>query len=337
MSVIASKFNDIIHQVAIIGDIGGTNARFALVAPNGITHSMQYKCADFESFHDLLDRYYADIRGAGTLSQEPIAISLGIAGPVKNGKVHMSNLGWDLDCEALESRYGVQHAIFMNDFVAVAKSIEHLNKDDFALVGKSSTQNNPPVEEGVISVIGPGTGLGYAIITPTEEGNVISPKEIEFNDLFRSRDKVENSIIEIVEDMTKIEVRNTLIRGQGLLDIYNAFCISDDVPAVCPLPENVSYAARGGDKTAQKAFGMFCSLLGRTAGNMAANDIATKVCIAGGIIPKMLPEFQQSAYLQNFRGKGPQNASDKIDSAVVMCDLPAMVGAEKAVRPYLRY
>jgi glucokinase len=146
------------ERVLLIGDIGGTNARFALANPesSGYAHSENFQCRDFPAIEQALHRYL-DQAGVG----RPDAICLAAAGPVTGGSIRLTNNHWVIDSAALQDAFGPVPVSLINDFEAVAHSLPLLGDQDLVAIGPGvpRLEGNDSFKVGVL---GPGTGLGVA-------------------------------------------------------------------------------------------------------------------------------------------------------------------------------
>ena len=327
------EFEKNINNTGIIGDIGGTNARFALVTPQGIIEERKYQCKDFHSFYALLETYITDIN----VQQSPVSISLGVAGPVSKEKVRMTNLAWDIDGKTLKSRFGFKHAQLMNDFVAVAQSVRHLEEGDYEQLGDGYDRG------GNVAVIGPGTGLGFAAISRGEKSDIIIPGEVEDADMFFTGNGAERNVLDIIKTQFDRPLTNSLITGRGLVVLYNAVCINSGSVSYYRKPSEVADAALGlGEEQkpnpqAREALNMFWSFLGRASGNLASTVSATGgVYIAGGIVPRLFEDFKNSRFTAEFEDKGPRGLTSKIPTYVITAELPAFLGLRASIASTLK-
>ncbi len=330
MAGLLQKFETGINQTGIIGDIGGTNARFAFVTPKGVMHEKRYKCSEFSSFYSVLETYIDSLDS----KVKPIAISLGVAGPDDKNEIRMSYLPWDVSGKELKKRFGFRRIQLMNDFVAVALSIRHLNKDsDYVQIGDGF------VQDGNIGVIGPGTGLGFTKITPKKLCDETDAQEVEALDMFHTDDRYEQEISDIIRTGFDRPLKNDLITGRGLLVIYNAVCINSGLVAQYKKPEQITAGVKEGNEEARRAFETFSSFLGRAAGNFAAlNMTKGGIYIAGGIVPAMLSEFKScsSRFIGAFENNGIRAMTSKIPTFVITEPLPAFIGLRSAISSHLK-
>ena len=139
----------------LAGDIGGTNVRLALFQPKGerltrkemeVFPSREYKSLD------ILIRKFLE-----THQQRVDAACFGVAGPVRNRRAQLPNLGWVVDGSELADRTGIASVEIINDLEAKGHGIALLGEDDFAVLNKGTRE-----EEGNAGLIAAGTGLGEA-------------------------------------------------------------------------------------------------------------------------------------------------------------------------------
>ena len=139
----------------LIGDIGGTNARFALAdAEAGFREEATLKCADFESSATAIQHYLDSID-----APEPDVICLAAAGPIVDGTVTFTNNHWVIEEKELQATFGIDKVKLINDFEAIAWSIPLLASEDCTVIGLPEPEPLDGAEFSV-AITGPGTGLG---------------------------------------------------------------------------------------------------------------------------------------------------------------------------------
>src|SRR5207248_9807566 len=138
----------------LVGDVGGTNARFGLVAPDGkLLHSAVLADADYAQFIDAISAYLGQ---RGDLPM-PRRGAIAIASAITGDQVRMTNNPWAFSIAGLRDKLGFEYLEVINDFTAQALALPHLTANDKVTVGGGS-----PVPDDPIGVIGPGTGLGVS-------------------------------------------------------------------------------------------------------------------------------------------------------------------------------
>ncbi len=310
----------------LAGDIGGTNARLALVEDGKILLEHIYPSGEFRDFSALLQHFFAK-----TKLSVPGRACFGVAGVVKGSEAIGTNLPWKISAREIAQRFGFEKVCLINDFAAAALGILQLGSEWFEKIGPGKQ------EPGCNSaVLGPGTGLGEAVLVAldhkkyhvmaTEGGHCDfapnSPEEIE--------------LLTFLQGKYGHVSYERIISGPGLADIY-AFCAQEQgmEPLEVLSPVDISKAAlQGSNKAAEKALEIFCSVLGSEAGNLALKTLARGgVYIAGGIAPKIVSFLKKSPFRKSFEAKGRmENLLKSIPTYVVTNkDLGLLGAAAKAL------
>ena len=150
--------------VGLVADIGATNARFAIVQPDRtISHARILALDDYPTIMDAIAAYLVDER----LSNRRTRAALAIASPVTGDQVTMTNHPWTFSIAALRQHFGFERLHVINDFVANALAVPHLNDSEYMQVGVGR-----PVSGASIGVIGPGTGLGISALVASGESSI---------------------------------------------------------------------------------------------------------------------------------------------------------------------
>lgn len=307
---------------ALVGDIGATNARFALVAPDGTLSKPQaLLCDDYQTIAAAIEAYLADAEGAAP-AQGVLAIAASPTGDV----VSMTNHPWTFSIEGLCRGLGMHRLRVVNDFHANATAVPYLKDDERVQVGPGA-----PVDDMPIGVIGPGTGLGVSTLVPTPSGPRPIPGE-GGHVTMSPADARESAVLDLMCSRYDHVSAERLLSGPGLVNIYNTLCEIKHVPAA-PLTaaQITDPTIAADDATAQEATDMFCAMLGTIAGNLALTLGARGgVFIAGGIVPKLGDRFAKSQFRARFEAKGRfQSYLATIPTYVVVRPFAALLGAAK--------
>ena len=318
--------------LALVGDIGGTNARFALVdlsAPGiELRDSKSLANADFASLQHAIEHYLAGV------SAQPRRAALAVACPVGSDEIRLTNRAWSFSRRELQATLGFSELRMLNDFGAVAWAIPALQADD--LVTLHGTFETPL--QGPISVLGPGTGLGVALlvgspqcgwqVVETEGGHVgFAP--------IGDEERAISAWLTAQHGRTSTE---RLLCGKGLseIDAVLRSAGAETSLEMPPLrdPADVVQAALGGhDIPARQALARFCAVLGSVAGDCALIHGARSVVIAGGIMPRFIPFLRSSAFRERFLAKGRMAALlESVPIHVITHPHPGLLGAACALR-----
>lgn len=310
----------------LVGDIGGTNARFALIegpqAP--VSHIATLACADYPGPLEAIRAYLAR-----TPTPPPRHGAIGVANPVDGDQMHLTNSPWSFSIEALRAGLALDRLLFMNDFTALALSLPHLGEDDRFQVGGGT-----PIPGAAIGVIGPGTGLGVSGLIPTPAGYVPLSGEGGHTSLAAHTDE-ELAIVACLTRQFGHVSAERILSGPGLVTLYRTLAEVRGLPAAAQIDSAAISAAgvAGTDPLCQAALGTFCALLGSTAGSLALTLGARGgIFIGGGIVPRLGEYFILSPFRARFEAKGRMSALvAQVPTFVIMAPHPALTGAAVAL------
>lgn len=308
-------------DVSLIGDIGATNARFALVQPDGSTTTPRvYTLNHYPSLASAIDAYLAEQSGG----PRPAHAVLAVAAPVTGDQVTLTNHAWTFSIEALRQHLALTRLRVINDFAANALAIPRLGASDRTQIGTGS-----PVADAPVGLIGPGTGLGVGALIPTPGSAVPIPGE-GGHVTMASADAQESAVLDLMRKRYDHVSAERLLSGPGLVNLYNALCELANVPAAPFTPAQVtSPRIWDEDARARQATTMFCAMLGTVAGNLALTLGARGgIYITGGIVPRLGDFFGQSEFRTRFEAKGRfRSYLARIPTFVIVRPLPALLGA----------
>ena len=317
--------------MCLIADIGGTNARFALVE-EGST-SPQYErtlsCANYRTLIDAVLAYLEDVS-----QPMPESASLAIATPVSNDRVVMTNHIWDLSLEETRKSLGLKSLKVLNDYTALALSLPYLAKDDFHQVG-----GGVAVDKQAMAVLGPGTGLGVS--GAIYAGDYWLPLQSEGGHAsYGPLNDRETAVIEVIRKHRDHVSAESLVSGPGLVLLYESIARCDGVVHELLSPEQITKIALSkSNASAEEAVAMLCGILGSVAGNLALTLGARGgVFVGGGIVPKLGSYFDSSPFRTRFESKGRfSKYVSEIPTCVISSKYPALIGAAVAVKKHYGY
>ncbi len=287
----------------LIGDIGGTNARFGLVREG--THGYQsvatYQVADYPDFGDVLAHLMMDIQRLGLADGTPSKACFAVAGPPHLETVSFTNSPWRFNRELVKQKTGVEHALIINDFAAVARALPALTEADMIQIGGGSAQAGAPRV-----ALGPGTGLGVAGLLQCSHGSPVVVTGEGGHVDFAPVTDVEASVLKFLRARFGRVSIERLICGDGIVNIYQALAHHREQPAELTRAADIGEAAqRGDDPLARETMALFFSVLGASAGNFALTYGALGgVFIAGGIAPRYIDLLRRSDFRARFLAKG---------------------------------
>ena len=307
----------------LIADIGGTNARFALVVDGRIEQMRVLPAKEHADFCSAANAFLSTC-ASGCRAAE---VAMAIAAPIKGDAITMTNVGWSFSLAETRKRLGVERVIALNDFTALAMALRHLPRGDLRQLGGEEPVNGAP-----LALIGPGTGLGVSGLIPS--GGRWAPLQGEGGHatLAAASDRESQVIALLRRRFTHVSAER-VISGPGLALLYESLCSLDGIPATPRGPEQIAQlATRGADAHLAEALQLFCGWLGSVAGNLALTLGALGgVYIGGGIVPGLGDYFKQSGFRDRFEDKGRYRAYlAPIPVYVIHTALPAFIGLQHA-------
>ncbi|GAA2586869.1 glucokinase [Actinomadura fulvescens] len=306
----------------LVADVGGTNARFALVAEPGAApeHVGTLASRDHAGLAEAAETYLAEHAGGA----RPRAACLAVAGPVVEGRFRLTNADWAADTtERVRAHLGLDHAEVLNDFEALALALPHLTDADLRPVGGTAL----PARDGSapLSVLGPGTGLGVAALLPTPAGWIPLPGEGGQVDIPAATDR-EVEVMRLLRAEQGAANAEFLLSGDGLERLHRLLGM---IHGVRPEPLTAAEISVHRDGLCAEAIEMFCALLGAFAGNAALTLGARGgVYLGGGILPRIADVLDTSDFRRRFEAKPRvEEYVRAIPTALIVHPNPALVGA----------
>jgi glucokinase len=310
----------------LIADIGGTNARFALLDGRTWHDEIVLRCADYPDIVSAIEDYLQKV-GAASGPARPLEAALAIAGPITGDIVRMTNHVWQFSAARTRQSLGWRRLIMVNDFTALAMAIRHLPENELAQVGGGQSVPGAP-----LALIGPGTGLGVSGLIPTGEHWIPLQGEGGHVTLAVMNERELAVLQQLHQRFTHVSAER-VVCGPGLVNLYEALCgLEGVVPKVLTPPEITRRAREGSCRICLEALSIFCALLGTLAGNLVLTLGATGGCyIGGGIVPSLGSFFTSSHFRNRFEDKGRfADYLSRVPTYVIRSELPAFVGLATA-------
>ena len=314
-------------KLNLVGDIGGTNCRLALVDADAdglrVLQPQNLKCADFEGVEQAIALYVGQLGLTTPLGSTVIAV----AGPVQGGEASSTNNHWRLSERSL-TRHGFESARLINDYTAFALSLAHLRAQDSVVVGPD-TAGQPGA---TMAVMGAGTGFGASALASGLGGRTPISTEAGHAS-FAPTDDVEARVLEVLAGRFGRVSIERILSGPGLINLYGALAEISGADGRDLTPEQIVAAARAGDGLAGEAVQRFCRIYGAAAGDIALTLGARGgVFLGGGIAPQILPELQSGGFRSGFESKGRfQPYMAAIPTRVITHPYAALLGAASVI------
>ncbi|HEY8591424.1 MAG TPA: glucokinase [Sphingomicrobium sp.] len=311
-----------------VSDIGGTHARFALAEiesgrVTALDEPVTLKTNEHGSFQLAWQEFGR--RCGGDLPNE---LAIAFAGPVAGEVLKLTNNPWVIRPALIKERLGVDRYTIVNDFGAVGHAVATLGGDDFRhLFGP----DRPLPDSGMISIVGPGTGLGVAALLRTDGGyNVVETEggHIDFAPLDVLEDRI---LAELRRHFRRVSIER-VASGQGLWNLYEALGAIENHDLTFHDDKALwSAALAGTDSLANAALDRLCLTLGAVAGDLALAQGASAVVIAGGVGLRLADHLARSGFYDRFTAKGRfERRMSDMPVKLITHPQPGLIGAAAA-------
>lgn len=337
-------------QYFISGDIGGTKTLLqAAELSDGRTqvrYERRYPSHDYPSFSDVFKDFFDGAETSG-MGGNPATACFAVAGPVAQQRVSITNLPWVMDSAAIASEFSIPAVKLINDFAAVALSIEILPESDLVTL-----QVGKPYAGEMRVVLGAGTGMGVAWLV--RQGDRYMPLSTEAGHTdFAPADEMQDRLLQYLRKKFGHVSVERVLSGPGLTNIFN-FLVESHFPGVpgrSSVPELEPVRLDDEDGAAQvsdlafkqkhpiavKSMDLFVEIYGAYAGNLALAGLTRNgVYVAGGIAPKIIDKLREGGFMKAFCDKGRFSAlMGEIPVHVVMNTNAGLVGATQEAQRML--
>lgn len=292
----------------LAGDVGGTKTVLALIdAEAGVRHPLvetRFPSDDYDSLEAIIAQFLQDKAGAIDVA------AFGVAGPVVNNQVEVTNLPWMVDAASIGQAFDIPTVFLLNDLESIANAVPYLESADLLTL-------NPgiPEQNGAIAVIAPGTGLGEAFLIWNGRRYQAQPSE-GGHAAFGPGNEEQEALLHFLHGRYQHVSYERVCSGMGIPNLYDFvksrgryiepdWLAQEFRAAEDPTPIIVNAAVQQNVPLCLAALDLFVDILGDEAGNLALKVLATGgVYIGGGIPPRILPQLQQDRFLEAFCRKG---------------------------------
>jgi len=309
VSAESNQIAQALNRPFIAADVGGTHARIGLViggaigkTPVDVLHYHRYSCSEWPSLVAMLQDFVAQLANTphAAAAQHVDRCALACAGYVLDDAIVNENLPWPVPIGPIRQGLGVDQLAVINDFEAVAYAAQFIDAADTRPI----IETVQPTTEGPTLVMGPGTGLGAAVLLPGHPRAQVLPTEAGLVALAPGSER-EIEILRVLGRDRAYVAYEDVLSGPGLLRLYRALCELRGSEPDLQTPAQITGAAlSGSDGAALESLQVFCGLLGSFVGDLVLLYRASAVYLAGGILPQIQPFLQTSAFAERYFNKG---------------------------------
>lgn len=309
----------------LLGDIGGTNARWAWqsIAGGPITHMRSTPCTQSSSLLSSAQNYLRELA-----LPAPKAAALGVATAISGDQVQFTNSPWSFSVADLKNQLEVDRCLVINDFAALAMSLTELGPQELVQWG-----DGQPVADTPKALLGPGTGLGVSGLVPSRSGAWTALSGEGGHVTLAATNDLESGVISLLTKRFGHASAERALSGSGLVNLYESICELEGVRAKPLQPAQVSEEALSGDAQAIGAVTLFAAFLGNVSGNLALTLGARGgLYVGGGIIPQLGALFDAKLFRTRFESKGRfADYLKAIPTYLITAANPALTGAARAL------
>ncbi len=311
---------------ALVGDVGGTNARLSLcnLSDGSISNPVIYSATENESLESCILKFRQDT--GADFSDACIAIAC----PITGDYIKMTNNPWEFSIHTLKTSLGLNSLLVINDFTAMSMSVTVIDKENCVKIGGGEPDLNFP-----IAVYGAGTGLGVGHIVKVGDKWISLPGEGGHVDLAPANMSEDMILMTLRARIGHVSAERVL-SGPGLVNLYEAIAMRHDRvrPNLTPADITSGALSMPGDPDCHEALNTFCKLMGRFGGNLALTlSTFGGVYIAGGVVPRFIEFFKNSKFRKAFEDKGRfKEFMQKIPVYVITDNMAGLRGAGAVLR-----
>ena len=290
----------------LAGDVGGTKVHLALYDfINGkleYSRDERYQAKDYSGLEEIVKEFL----GAFKVT----AACFGVPGPVRDGRLRLTNLPWTLDSRELAVSLGINHVFLINDLEANGYGVAELSTDQIYTLSEGDTS-----QIGNRALIAAGTGLGEGMLIWNGHSHTPYPSEGGHAD-YAPRNEDEIDLLRFLKQKYNGRIsQERVVSGQGLSNIYEFLrevrgidepvWLAERLAAEDPNAVITELALKAKSEICEKTMDMFVSAYGAEAGNLALKLLSVGgVYIGGGIAPRILEKLKDGRFMKAFTDKG---------------------------------
>jgi glucokinase len=290
----------------LAGDVGGTKVHLALYDfINGkleYSRDERYQAREYSGLEEIVREFL----GAFKVT----AACFGVPGPVRDGRLRLTNLPWTLDSRELSLNLGITHVFLINDLEANGYGVAELSADQIYTLSEGDAS-----QIGNRALLAAGTGLGEALLIWNGHSHTPYPSEGGHAD-YAPRNEDEIDLLRFLKQKYNGRIsQERVVSGQGLSNIYEFLrevrgidepvWLAERLAAEDPNAVITELALAAKSEICEKTMDIFVSAYGAEAGNLALKLLSVGgVYIGGGIAPRILEKLKDGRFMKAFTDKG---------------------------------
>jgi len=290
----------------VAGDVGGTKVHLALYdfTDGNLKHTrdQQYPAKEYAGLEEIVKEFI--------VTEKVTAACFGVPGPVREGRLRLTNLPWTLDSRELATHLGIDYVFLINDLQANGYGIAELSAEQIYTLSEGDSQ-----QIGNRALISAGTGLGEAFLVWDGRNYVPYPSEGGHSD-FAPRNEDEIDLLRFLRQKYDGRISfERVVSGQGITNCYEFLrevrgveepaWLAERLAAEDPNAVITELALKAKSEICEKAVDLFVSSYGAEAGNLALKILSVGgLYVGGGIAPRILEKLKDGTFIKAFTDKG---------------------------------
>ena len=314
----------------LAGDVGGTKVHLALFdfTDGNLKHARdkQFPAKEYAGLEAIVKEF--------VVSEKITAACFGVPGPVRDGRLRLTNLPWTLDSRELSVSLAINHVFLINDLEAHGYGVAELSVDQIYTLSEGDAS-----QIGNRALIAAGTGLGEAMLIWNGRSHTPYPSEGGHAD-FAPRNEDEIDLLRFLKQKYNGRISSErVVSGLGLTNIYEFLrevrgldepnWLAERIAAEDPNAVITELAMAAKSEICEKALDIFVSAYGAEAGNLALTLLSVGgVYVGGGIAPRILEKLKDGIFMKAFTDKGRlSQLLVNMPVRIILDDRMALVGA----------
>ena len=292
--------------MSLAGDVGGTKVHLALYdfsdGKLAYARDQRFPAKDYTGLEAIVKEFLG--------SDKVSAACFGVPGPVRDGRLRLTNLPWTLDSRELSVALGIDHVFLINDLEANGYGVAELSHDQILTLSEGD-----PSQIGNRALIAAGTGLGEGLLIWNGHSHTPYPSEGGHAD-FAPRNEDEIDLLRFLQQKYNGRISyERVVSGMGMTNIYEFLREVRGVDEPAWLAERMTHedpnavitelALAEKSEICEKTLDMFVSVYGSEAGNLALKLLSVGgLYVGGGIAPRILSKLKDGTFMKAFTDKG---------------------------------
>jgi glucokinase len=290
----------------LAGDVGGTKVHLGLYdfvdGRLECSRERRYAAGEYSGLEEIVKEFLGSL--------QVTAACFGVPGPVRDGRLRLTNLPWTLDSRKLAANLSITHLFLINDLEANGYGVAELSTEQIYTLSEGD-----PSQIGNRALIAAGTGLGESLLIWNGHNHIPYPSEGGHAD-YAPRNEDEIDLLRFLKQKYQGRISfERVISGPGLTNIYEFLrevrgldepaWLSERIAAEDPNAVITELALAAKSEICERALEIFVSAYGAEAGNLALKLLSVGgVYVGGGIAPRILEKLRDGAFMRAFTDKG---------------------------------